>query len=78
MVDELRFEVQIRVSGPGGCIGTEMTLIRQLFEQHGIPITTTDTHKYPDPIKFPFDCGLELMKKNAQIHLIADHQPWGG
>lgn len=74
---------RIKVSGPGGCISTEMRVIEKALRDAGFQVTVIDDHRPEDngAAEDWLEKSLErvkLLPDNYQVTLIADHQPWGG
>ena len=71
------FEVEVKVSGPGGCFSYEMETIRRALEAAGCRVSVVDDH----PSKLSWSEMQALYNRNREptaIRLVANHNPWGG
>lgn len=77
----MTFYITVTVKGPGGCIATEMAIIRKTLQNFGIHVNTVDDHvsKMTDE-----DLIRQLEERNKRgvkpfvVNLVAEHLPWGG
>ena len=63
--------IQVKVTGPGECIGNEMLIIEKALRDAGYPIEVIDP--YPPEVK-----EIKSPPAGWKIVLKADHCPWGG
>lgn len=77
--------ITVTVTGPGGCINTEVEIIRRALESVGCTVDVTN--KYPHQFSEDPQAGYSTKtmdqiisenRCNARVSLIADHEPWGG
>lgn len=65
--------IHIEVSGPGGCISSEVEHIRKMFEPYFKNITVYDAHVPHDGVR-----EMTPLGETWELTIKADHQPWGG
>lgn len=73
-------EIEVKVSGPGMCINSELEIIRRALVAEGFVVDVTNP--YP-PSDETIDEHVERLRslghaKRTKIRLIANHCPWGG
>lgn len=73
-------EIEVKVSGPGMCINSEVEIIRQALVTEGFVVEVTNP--YPpsnETIKEHVDRIRTLgHAKRTMIHDYVNHYPWGG
>lgn len=67
------WDIEVRVSGPGGVIADEMQLIRELLIECGYRVNVQDEHPWPDVA----DIRSKRTGKGKIVKLVAVHCPWG-
>lgn len=73
-------EIEVKVSGPGGCINSELEIIRRALINEGFVVDVTNSHP---PIDETMDEHVDRIRalgyfNKTKIRLIAKHCPWGG
>lgn len=74
------FDIEVKVSGPGGCINYEVEIIRRTLAAEGFVVDVTNSHP---PSNETIDEHVERIRKlnhakRTKINLVANHCPWGG
>lgn len=81
----------ITVTGPGGCISTEMLIIQKALTEFGITVIVEDSHPHCEPDEHLVEMHHRYTqddwggaaypsskKLTSVVTLKADHRPWGG
>lgn len=67
--------VEVKISGPGMYIGTEVTIIKNYLQSLGFVVD--EINDYPEYNNIE-NVDMENHIKKTKIKLIVDHLPWGG
>lgn len=65
-------EITIEISGPGGCIGEIMEVVKKALVNANVK-TLMVVDEHPDPVP-----NKNLSLKRENVLLKANHCPWGG
>jgi hypothetical protein len=73
--------INIDVTGPGGCINSTMDVIQRTFEYLGYKIVIENDHddKFTDKMTTDeLETFIKKHSKGCQVTIKAHHCPWGG
>jgi hypothetical protein len=71
------YRIEIKVSGPGMTINTEMALIEKALRDAGIPVDVVNEHPDSPTSNQLSESHIEYCRKRG-VKLVANHCPWGG
>lgn len=78
------FEIKVVISGPGGVVNYDATLIRRALMAAGIRVTTINDHPIESgqrETEDEFISRVGDLEKEHDFHdvrLVVKHEPWGG
>ena len=74
----MKYYHTIKISGPGGCLWSELVTIKTALQSEGFNVEIEDD--FPDPREPTMDDVRKLMSKVTEknIKIVLEHQPWGG
>ncbi|RWZ87259.1 MAG: hypothetical protein EO766_12095 [Hydrotalea sp. AMD] len=71
--------IEIKVTGPGGCIEFEAIMIERLFKDLGYTVNVTNNCPYDGNESIDeFVERCKTIKHKMNINLVVDNRPWGG